>query len=80
MFNENPNSGAYIINREGGKMQVIHNPKAREFRHNPREPCPWCGSFKWWLAKVSEKVTCGLCHPPAFESFVEKWIKGEKNE
>ncbi len=37
--------------------------------------CWACGKSRFWLS-IHDKLTCGVCHPPADISLVVEWLEG----
>ena len=36
--------------------------------------CPTCGSTRWWISIHGQRI-CAVCHPPASEKLVARWIE-----
>jgi hypothetical protein len=56
-----------------GLMELIAN---LELRGRPFGGCPYRTHRRFWIS-VYGKITCAICHPPAQESAVEKWLDVE---
>lgn len=65
--------GQIITMAENRARPLLEAGKITEIR-----ACHICHTFSWWFS-INRVLVCGVCHPPASEGLVKRWIRGENS-
>ena len=64
-------------NQESAPLKAISGRNGTCVRRDTAAPCRFCGGTRFWLSMISDLAVCALCHPPADENLVSRWIGEE---